>query len=101
MVIDLRARGFIPESQTVSRNDLLAQKSLVEQSLNEARKLLVSWSVETSKRRVDLLMRSRVNCVYETQIERLIESAEYAGTYATRVKILEGKLNRIKTELGL
>lgn len=102
MVIDLRAKVFSPESKAPSRNDLLIQKSLVEQSLNEARKLLVSWSVESSKRRIELTqMQSPLCCDNRTPIERLIESVENKGMYTARVKILEEELNMIKTELGL
>lgn len=112
MVIDLRAKVFSPESKAPSRNDLLIQKSLVEQSLNEARKLLVSWSVEASKRKVDSqLYFNRMRELwysgkwdeshYKNLENRLREAFYNKGTYTARVEILEDKLNRIKTQLGL
>ena len=112
MVIDLRAKVFSPESKAPSRNDLLIQKSLVEQSLNEARKLLFSWSVEAVKREKDYhLYLHRIQELWYSgkwddshykQLEnRMYEAFRCKGTYTARVEILEDKLNRIKTQLGL
>ena len=111
MIIELRSKESNLISKASSKRDLLIQKSLIEQRLEEARRCLVSWSLEASVRQQECLSYLRRiqelwysgewNESHFNKLEsRTREAFHNKGTYMGMVEVLERELEKIKTEIG-